>query len=422
MLRLLTLIAVLMSILAEPGLAAAQEATPAASPVSAANAVELPALAITLQDLADAGYPAATIAGSDLRLAPGAYAAIYTYAAIEKGRYGKALEEAGFRGGHVMYWQVVDPDSGEVQREIATYVEAYADAAGAEAGFDAAEALYLAETSKREIVTGTRTIGDRSAIFRDIDDQESATPTLDANDVPRSITLLFRVGDLDAGVDVVDYDRNLPPVTDLETLADAVRNRIVTERDQETPGLAFQALRVSPSTTSLDGYENLHGQLIPRSNESPEQRQFRETIWGGEEDVYRSATFVSAGAEGYDDDVLVQNALTQFENEDAAAEYLSAVPQLLNGSPDYSDLDISPSDAGDEAVTAAYTIQGSNGQVFHVERTIARKGSMVTDVAIRSVDGSPSAGALAALVTASLECLGGESWCPPAPVPAGLVA
>lgn len=414
--HIMALVLVLLSLTMAPAYTVAQEATPAAGEVASTAGIDLPALAMTGTALAAAGYPAVTSTGQQLLVSPADYAATYTYAPIAKAVYANALKQAGFQGAHVAYWQIVDPASDATQRELTTYVESYADAAGAMAGITAVEALYLTASSHREVVNEPPTIGDQSMIFRDTDIARSATPTAEEAEAPHSITLVFRLGSVVAGVDITDYTGQLPPLADLEPLAEAMSDQLEMVLAQDAPGLAFQALRVSPATTAFDGYENRDGVLIPRGTESREQRQLREALWGGPHAVYRSAAYVASGGEGYDDDLLVQNILVPFADEDAAQAYLERFPTAVEATSDYADIVLHAMDAGDAGLALTYTVHTADGKVFHVRRAVVRKGTMITDIALRAVDSSPSAAWLDALVSASLACLHTAGWCPEEPV------
>jgi hypothetical protein len=388
--RLVVFVLVLASLMVRASGAAAQDATPDASPQTTAAPLDLPALMLTPADLEAAGFPGYGADVSELLTSPESLVASYGFA----DEVTDQLQAAGFQRIYAAWLRVIDPETGQIRREVYPYIEEYADAAGAERGFDVIQAANIGDDPAVQIMTGTHTVGERSQLVRYGSGPASGTPVASsvAAETPLalSLDLEFRLGPRNAGVMITDFTGTPPDVAEVETLADALLAKLEAAPHLALPGLSVHALRLDGAVGSSDAYVRQDGVTIPVINESPDTRQVRDALYGSAAHVYRTYFYVPAGDEGVADDVGVQYLLLQFPDAPAAAAYLAELPAALEQSAGFSELTVQSERPalGDDAIAVMGRVSVAPAGTQHVEVVAVQQGPAVSFNQRAHADGS----------------------------------
>jgi hypothetical protein len=423
---------IVASLLLAPLSAEAQEPTPDTSPPAAEAPLDLPALTLSPADLEAAGWPGYGESTGYLAVGPDSVADAFVGGGLttaeEEARIADELRAAGIERFYARWLGHADPDTGETTREILSYIEEYPDAAGADAGFEIIQAASMAVDPTAQRIAGTRTIGERSQITLYGATEAAATPAATPVDAagsgPLWLDLAFRLGELNAGVALIDYTGQQPSVADVEALADLLLAKIASEREQETAGLSFQTLRLADAIGSFDAYVRQNGETIAFVGDTEADRQERAALYGSATDGYRVVQYIAVDDDaGFDDDPLAQALLLRFADEAAASAYLAELPALVDADPTFETVTTRAAapDLGDESVGVAYTTAGPDGGTNHQERVAVRDGADVITVIVRALESAPPVAAVDTLAAAALACLESDGWCPPVAIPDGLI-
>jgi hypothetical protein len=311
-------------------------------------------------------------------------------------------EDAGFvrRYDTFLYLPADESDpAGEAARLVVSYVLEFADETGAAGAWAFLEDESASETA--EDVRGVETVGDQSEATRDRG-ADAATGAEYAE-----IDFTFRVGNLHAGVAIVDWQGEDPDVAEAETLANRLRDRIEATLDDGAPGLGSRVSRLTGSDVvpSADYYLIRDGEAIVLYGESTEQATARSDAAAeiGQTDGYRLWQQIAAGKDGADDDVWYLIELDRFADEDAAAEWLAGTEERVEANTALANLEVDR-DAptfGDESF--AYTVETSDG-TYRYRSVTLRVGKTIALVDVGAPE-TPPAEAIAMSVKAQAACL-----------------
>lgn len=248
----------------------------------------------------------------------------------------------------------VDPAT--TTRLVRSYVTEYADAAGAASGF-----AYLEDESdvpSAEDVPLSRPLGEQAEATRDRG-TSGGRPS-------RSLDVTFRVGNLVAGVTVVNYpsrDFVDPEVDEAQGLAEILATRLASP---PLPGstLGGAVLRLDGSERSLTTYDDAYYRLaevdVTQLGETRREAEARTATYAEATDVYQLWQGVDAGSEA---GALYGVTLLRFPDEVAATAWVKGLADLLQANPFYGDLRPASESAaiGDQSVALAYTPGGGTG-------------------------------------------------------------
>ena len=310
-----------------------------------------------------------------------------------------------------------DPD--RVALRVVSSVTAYADAAGAAAGFALLEDEAAMPTAAD--VAGAAPLGDRSELTRD----RGTTP--DLGEPFRSLDLTFQTGNLTAGVTVHDNADREPAVATVEALAARLLERIAAVRAGGSAGLAPRALRLAdapaPFPYEHEAYERRDGRTLPFLDETADDRAAREASYGDATDVYTVYQAVPAEDASPDDDPYYVARLLHFGDETAAATFLATAPVALVSDPGFyltpGPVAGAPS-LGDGSATLAYAFAASDVVTTRGFLVFARVGAVVARVQVDG-DPEPPLAAVLGLAKAQVACLRAGACPNPALLPPALL-
>src|SRR5829696_610435 len=204
--------------------------------------------------------------------------------------------------------------------DVEVEVVAYADAAGATAGFLLVPDAY--PTGDIAEVAGSGVIGDQSRITRiDGHDPGAGTPS-------QELALGFRSGHLTARVLIRNLSNETPEVAEIEALAKTLEARIETVLRGGAPDLSLHAIRVTSKgamTFAADEYIRIGGEDVRSAFESPAEFATRTAAYGDAIDIFTSSTEILAQDSSYNLEFSV--SLYRFTGETNAINWLQ---EMLN--------------------------------------------------------------------------------------------
>ncbi len=372
-----------------------------------AGVPDIQAMTLTPEDLADEGLEGYGLGFAETSFPDQVIASTAAARGLDEDEVGEILEDAGFARRYDSYLNLPDEDdpAAPTVRQIISYVLEFADEDGAEAAF-----AFLEDESDNEAaedVSGGADIGDESEATRD-QGEDQAT-----GDEYAQIDLTFRLGNLHAGVAIVDWQGDEPDIDEVEALAEHLLERVEETIEDGGPGLGTQVARLTGDgiVTSADSYTLLDGDAIAAFGESRADSQGRTRAAAdvGQTDGYQLWQQLFAGEEEPDDDVWYQVDVWRFADEDAAEDWLAdtedrvAANQLL----DNLDIDDGSPAVGDESVI--YTVETEDGGIRY--QSVALRVDATVAVIDVSAPESPPAAAVVTLAEAQAECLD-DGACP----------
>lgn len=377
---------------------------------------DLAAMTLTPGDLAALGL---SVYGLDTGLT------IYPDMIVENTAANRGLPEAEVRGiidrasleqRYENYLYLL-PDEGDQSgfsaRMVASYVVKFTDDAGAAAAWEFMEDESQSPTA--EDVALTLGIGDQAEATRDQGQDPQTGETFEQLD------LTFRVGNLHAGVAVIDWQGLEPDVAELETLALRLLERIEAVRNLNTPGLYGQVVRLSGEgvVTVIDHYFLLDREPLRLYGESllGSMRRDFEATFQGEIDAYQMQQQIASGAEALEDDSWYLVDVNRFADEAMAAAWLASKQQRIANNTSFVNAQFAQSPTfGDESF--GYSLTTADGATAY-RGIVLRVGSIVISIDVTGPQ-APSATTVETLAQAQVECLNTGGCAAPLPVPADL--
>ena len=367
---------------------------------------DIQAMTLTPADLADEGLEGYGLGFAETTFPDQVIVSIAEARGLDEDEVGEVLEDAGFARRYDSYLYLPDEDdpAAPAVRQIVSYVLEFGDEDGAEAAF-----AFLEDESASESAEDVQAVdvGDESEATRD-QGEDLAT-----GDEYAQIDLTFRLGNLHAGVAIVDWQGDEPEVDEVEALAERLLERIEATIEDGGPGLGTQVPRLAGDgiVTTADQYALLDGEAIAGFGESPDEARGRARAAADvdQTDGYRLWQQLFAGEEEPDDDVWYQVDVWRFADEDAAADWLAGTEDRVESNQDLTNLDLDdgPAAAGDESIV--YTVETEDGSVRF--RSVAlRVGNTVAVIDLSGPE-TPPAEAVEALAEAQADCLD-EGACP----------
>jgi hypothetical protein len=409
MVRFRWLAAALIAVLSLVGPASAQSPSP-----------DLPALTIKPSDLDQDGW-----------LHQGAYVHSINDAARDRADYVgqgadtdevvERLTSIGWQREYVSFLSHPSKsDPSTPDQIIRSYITEYDDVDGATAGF-----AYLEDESTvaaAKDVPLDHTYGQQSELTSERGFSSQTGRQF------RSLDLTFRMGALIAGVNIIQYptaDRVDPDMSLLETLAGTMETRIA-ESPVIDSALGARVVRIAHDDTEVvtfdDAYYRIAGKDIPLEGESPDAAELRTDTYRDAVDVYQLWQGINtaeiAGA-------LYGVTLLHFPDADAAAGWLTDLPEILATNPFYGD--IGAVDAGvalgDQTVALSYASGGGGPDDPHALIIAVRIGPDVARLHLVPQGNQTSVPmpALAELAGAEADCLATAGCTTTIPVPHSLL-
>ena len=444
---LLTLVAALL--LAGPfatatATATTNDASPAVGAESYAGALNLPAMVLTPADLAAVGFPGYG------KFADGTFVpfdALVANTAVFRGlpaaEVRAAYEAAGWRRfyGSTLGVPSVPGDHYSRTNQVAwSFVNEYADAAGAGAAFAYLSRRGDAAYARIDAVTGTKVVGDESRI-------ESTVVADPAFGSGTGLSTLFRRDTLIGGVGFeVSSDAaslmataayvppaaapvagSVPTVAAVEPLAARLLAKMEAALAADAPGLSVSALRLDRATAPIvyesEGYRVRDGETPPFYGGFADDILALPALFATVEEVYEVEQLLEVGEDPADYNPYYLLRLIRFAEEDAASAFLAAFPAALAAGAgttiDTALIVGGAVDLGDESRAIGF------GRGFNSDRPAAyelyvRVGPTVITVFLGSTL-QPDLAIVEELAAAQVTCLTAGA-CAPVPIPAALLA
>jgi hypothetical protein len=305
-----------------------------------------------------------------------------------------------------------DP-GGVAGRLIVSYVLEFADDAGAAAAWPFMEDE--SGTSTSVDVPLTEALGDQSEATHD-QGQDSQT-----GDTFAQLDLTVRVGNLHAGVAIVDWLGKEPQVAEAEMLARRLLERVEMTRQATAAGLYGQVVRLTGEVVipSADSYYLLDSEPVRLYGESQLQTIRNDFVLtsGGRIDGYQVHQQIDRGTDAPEDDVWFMLDASRFVNEAAAAAWLAGTQQRIGSNTAFSNLEVVQTQTfGDESVS--YTLSTADGQSTYRGVSL-RVGAVVVTIDVIAPQ-LPSAAIVEALAQVQAACLIASGCADPLPVPGDL--
>ena len=416
MVRLFPVAVLLVGLVASDPLAsaAAQDASPVASPFTAVAPLDLAAMVLLPADLDQPGFALESAGFERIELQAAGAAQI---AGLPVEEILDRLRAAGFV--HRYNLDLARPRragdatpgvaSGLVGTRITTSITEYTSAEGAAAGFDLLD-RQAERGADFEDLPLTTDFGDEAELTR----FSGLTP--DTNDPHQSLNLTFRLDNLVADVVIQDLSNQQPEVAEAEALAVRLEDRIHEVLTRGGPGLSSQVqeLRVD-GQAPFEAYLVLDGSPVRIFDEpAAASGSFRHSV-GNATDVY-------ALEQSPADAIYFITRLHRFPTEEDAAAWLAQQPARTLADLGYVDVNevTGQETLGDESRVVAYAFPIDPATMARGYAMYARVGAVVARIQVDSVPEAPLSAALE-LAEAQVHCLE-IGRCPePIPLPTALL-
>ena len=368
------LLALALTIVAIPSLVLAQSTEQRRTPPGRTVAddparLDLAAMTLTVEDLAAVGLEGYGIAsGQERSLATTAEVLAENRGGITPEnveRFTEFLNEVSWQRGYESGLAVLrEDDPSFFGQVIASSIDVYQTEEDADEAFTRLgnpEEITIAEV---EVVPDTRPIGDDSSVWWVEGEAE------DTGEPFQAALVSFRLGSIEAGVGIYDWEGQAPDIELAQELADRLLERVDTATDADTgaatpvatPAAASEdSTRPPLSTTALtfgeldieSYYHNYllrDGTVIPFAGETLEQLVERSLAYRNAAEVYTVNQVFQSGAEGAADDGYYALWRYRFADAEAASDWFEVESERFLGN--VTELPI-----GDRAFLYSYVLE-----------------------------------------------------------------
>ncbi len=291
--------------------AGAQDASPVASPVAAATLLDLAAMTLTSDDLADHGF-------ADFVILDGRTQSLDDRVAFQAAsgddpdRIRNTLAGIGWtRAYRNRLTHPPTPGSEDFDALIATGVTQYAGAAGAKTGYGLASTLDFI-SGEADLVTRPRTIGDESQML------ELAEGTFDDGSSHPGLRLIFRHGTLVGDIVIFGATGETLAPEDIEALGERLIERMDRVLGGDAPDLSFKVLRwqgIGRNDPDLNNYLKLDGQMYRGFGDSDTDSATAAEIYQDAGDYFRYEAAIT-------ESLFQLTSIAQFPGDDVAAAWV----------------------------------------------------------------------------------------------------
>ncbi len=330
--------------------------------------IDLAAVALTSEDVNEAGFDDFGVGRSEMQDA-WSFASLYASPNWYSGEeILDAIEDADFVRSHAMWFYDPPDDEGLISRSVFTSVTIFEDDNGAEDAFD-----FLADKSENEFaepIDDWDDFGDLSgaALIEDEDGEFIQFELLVVVD-----NILFMISNSEWEDD--EFDERA-----LEDLTDIAIDRIEIGLDAEQPALSNLVLRFETYYARRDFYlwrDEFMNRFYDDDDEAVEWRiEQRET--NGQIEHYQMSVQLADFDEGeFDDEFWQYVDLFRFEDEDAAEDWFADRQDFLVDNEFFADIDFEDADLGDESFL--YEAEGFDTQLNDYSYVTIRVGEFVVE-------------------------------------------
>jgi hypothetical protein len=410
----LLMVGLALTIVSIPALALAQsteqrQATPVAMPAEELALLDLAALTLTPEDLAEVGledYGIGAGQARSLRSTAELYADNRGGVTPENiDRFANLLERVGWQRGYESGLAVLNEDDPNFfSRVVSSTIDVYDSEAGARQAFTLLtdpEGITIAEV---ELVPAPETIGDDTRIWL-VDGEAS-----DTGQPFRAVLVMFRLGNIEAGVGVYDWDRGEPDIALAQALAGRLRERIAAATPAATPPLSTASLAFGEAGLEnfFHNYLYRDDSLIPFAGETIEEMATRSLTYRNATEVYTVNQLFPAGDEGTADDGYYALWRYRFADAGAATAWFETESRQFTGVA----VDLP---AGDRSFVYSYAIPVGPGQIARGYVGYLLVGADVAVIDMRAIPEVPL-GSFAEVMRLQAACMNAAP-CTPADVP-----
>jgi hypothetical protein len=313
--------------------------------------LDLAALTLTVEDLVEAGLNGYGIAsGQERSLRTTAEVLADNRGGVNPENidfYAGFLEEVGWQRGYESGLAVLqEDDPGFFAQVVSSTIDLYATEEGADRAFTTLADPDTITIAEVEELSDTEPIGDDSRVWLVEGEAE------DTGQPFRAVLVMFRVGTLEAGVGIYNWDEGEPDVT----LAQALAARLLARLEAAEPGpvtplslaaLTFGELEID---TFFHNYLLRDGTVIPFAGETTEDLATRSLTYRNAMEVYTVNQVFPARQEGPADDGYYALWRYRFADAEAANDWLDTEANRFLGT--VAELPI-----GDRAFAYSYAIE-----------------------------------------------------------------
>jgi hypothetical protein len=415
--RLLLLVLVL-TLVAVPTLVLAQSSEqrpsrPEPLPADDQRLLDLAALTLTVEDLVEAGLDGYGIAsGQERSLRATAEVLADNRGGVSPENidfYAGFLEEVGWQRGYESGLAVLqEDDPGFFAQVVSSTIDLYATEEDADRAFTTLadpDAITIAEV---EELSDTEPIGDDSRVWLVEGEAE------DTGQPFRAVLAMFRLGTMEVGVGIYNWDESEPDVELAQALAGRLLERIeAAEPGPVTPlSLAAVTFGEPDITTYFHNYLLRDDSVIPFAGETTEELATRSLTYRNAIEVYTVNQVIPAREEGPADDGFYALWRYRFADAEAANDWLDTESDRFRGA--VAELPI-----GDRAFAFSYAIEVAPEVTARGYVGYLLVGAEVAIMDARAVPELPLV-SFAELLQFQAACMGPAGPCPFAEIPVQL--
>lgn len=362
--------------------------------------LDLPAMTLMPRDLEESGLAGFGGSLGEMNFREALIASLSASRGIPEADVRSVLEGNGLvrRYDHFLLLPITagDPESGAA-RLVVSYVLEFADENGAATAWSFMEDESFAATSVDSPLSTP--LGQQSEATRErgVDTEGNPYEQLDVT---------FQIGNLHAGVAVIDWAGSSVDQITAEALATRLMQRIEAVRAGAAPALSGMVIRLSGADVVplADEYSLLDGENIRAYGQSTDESIVASSLAASEHriDGYRLQQQLTAGTDDTDDDTWYLVTLETFADAEGAGQWVAAAPMRLGENPAVATFQIIEGTVYGDA-SLLHTSSSTDG-LYQYRSAIVQVGVMVVTIDLAAADSPPEA-VLDALVQLQIACL-----------------
>ncbi|MBA2519900.1 MAG: hypothetical protein H0V24_09560 [Chloroflexia bacterium] len=360
----MAMIALALTIVAVPALALAQsqsteqrQSTPVAVPDAELALLDLAALTLTPRDLDAVGLEGYGIGAGEAR---SLRSTAEVYADNRGGitpentdRYARFLESVGWARGYESGLAVLNEDDPSFfSQVVSSTIDVYQSEVGARRAFTLLTDPADVTIAEVELAPPVAAIGDDTRVWL-------VAGEADDTDEPfQAVLVMFRLGHLEAGVGIYNWDQREPDIELAHALAVRLAERIEAAAPAAAAPLSTSSLAFGESglESFFNNYLYRDGAIVPFAGETIEELASRSLRYRNAAEVFTVNQLFPAGTESTADDGYYALWRYRFADADAAAAWVEAESRALTEVA--VELPI-----GDRAFVYSYTLEVAPDQV-----------------------------------------------------------
>jgi outer membrane protein assembly factor BamB len=370
---------------------------------------DLAAMALSPWDLADAGLDNYGHGFSEMVFLEAFAAQFAGNRDLDEDEVADLLSDAGFVRAYYAYFYSPAGDGGSSQ-VVTSYVFEFEDEDGAAAAWD-----FLEDESDRddaEDLDGFDDVADASEATLVTGEDETT------GDEYAQIDATLRLGNLHAGVAVIDWTGEEPDEDLMADLLGYALDRVEDGLDADQPAVSNQALRLTGGTVEpfYDFYELRDGEVAWQYGESPDIADDKLDLADEAQQTELYSVWQSLGTWGDtpEDGAWYFLSFRRFEDDDAAADWVALQEENILANERLEDAEVEDADIGDGGIIYSALLASDGVTLYHGATFQSGAFGITIELSAPRVS-SPDA--LEALVDEQLACLEAEVCIEPVEIP-----